>query len=79
MSLLLEALKKAEKAKEEALRRAKGEAQPHEPHLRREHDLELLLQQLSVVGVTPADRRGEAVRESAEPVVSLSHRHRLAP
>ena len=36
MSLLLEALKKAEKAKEEALRRAKGEAQPHEPHLRLE-------------------------------------------
>jgi tetratricopeptide (TPR) repeat protein len=36
MSLLLEALKKAEKAKEEALRRAKGEAQPQEPHLRLE-------------------------------------------
>jgi tetratricopeptide (TPR) repeat protein len=33
MSLLLEALKKAEKAKEEALRRAKGEAQPQEPRL----------------------------------------------
>jgi len=36
MSLLLEALKKAEKAKEEALRRAKGDAHAAEPRVQSE-------------------------------------------